>query len=104
MLIDTAHAQLPNLDPLRADAFAALGVGGILVFIIRGLFTIAGVLAVLYIILAGYQYITSAGDPAKAEKARNGVLYAVIGIVVIALSYAIVNAVTDVIRNVRTTP
>lgn len=44
---------------------------------------IAGALAVLYIIISGFRYIISDGDPQKAAQAKQGILYAVIGIVVV---------------------
>jgi hypothetical protein len=51
---------------------------------------IAGVLAVLYLIWSGIQYITSAGNPDKAKAARQGIINAVIGIVVIVAAFFLV--------------
>jgi hypothetical protein len=47
-------------------------------------------LAILYLVWAGYQFITSAGDPAQAEKARRNILYAIIGVVLMLISYGLV--------------
>ena len=49
--------------------------------------------AVAIIILGGVSYMTSQGDPAKATKAKNTIIYAVIGLVVSLLAFAIVNFV-----------
>lgn len=100
MIAEKALAQIrfPDLTPLPGDAFAQTGIQGLFIFIVNGLFLIAGALAVIYFIFAGFQYLTSAGNPEAAQKARNSLLYAVVGIVVIALSYAILNAVQDVLR------
>ncbi len=54
------------------------------------LLIIAGILAVVYLIWAGYQYITSAGSPDKAKAARAGIINAIIGIVIIVSAYFII--------------
>lgn len=54
---------------------------------------IIGTIAVVMIILGGYQYTTSAGDSAKVTKAKNTILYGIIGLVVALLAFAIVNFV-----------
>lgn len=51
-----------------------------------------GAVAVIVVIWGGFQYITSSGDSQKATTAKeNTIMYAVIGIVVVVMSYAIVN-------------
>lgn len=57
-------------------------------------FAVAGAIALLVITLAGLQYILSQGDPQKTAKAKNTILYAVIGLVLLLLSYTIVSFVT----------
>lgn len=52
-----------------------------------------GALSVLVIIFSGVQYVTSAGDADAVKKAKNTLLYAVVGLVVALLAYAIVNFV-----------
>ena len=49
-----------------------------------------GVAAVVVIILGGLMYTTSAGDPGKAKKAKDTILYGIIGLVIAALAYTIV--------------
>jgi hypothetical protein len=50
---------------------------------------VAGIVAVIVIIIAGYTYTTSSGDAGAVKKAKNMILYAVVGIVVIALAFVI---------------
>lgn len=50
-----------------------------------------GALALVFVIYGGVLYITSGGDADKTKKARDTLLYAIIGVIVIVLSYAIVN-------------
>jgi len=55
-------------------------------------FVLGGV-AVVIIILAGYQYLTANGDPTKASKAMQTILYAAIGLIVVIFAFAITNFV-----------
>jgi hypothetical protein len=59
--------------------------------ILNTAYFIMGIIAVIVIIIAGITYATSAGDSAKVTKAKNQILYAVIGIVVILSAFAITN-------------
>ena len=54
---------------------------------------VAGAIAVLIIVIAGFRYIVSQGDSSQVAAARNAILYAVVGLVVIMLAFAIVNFV-----------
>lgn len=51
---------------------------------------LVGVLAVIMIIYGGVQYTTSAGDTGKVTKAKNTILYGIIGLVISLLAFAIV--------------
>lgn len=53
----------------------------------------AGIIAVVMIIIGGINYAISSGDNAKVTSAKNAIFYAVIGLIVAALAYAIVNFV-----------
>ena len=50
-----------------------------------------GILAVVVIILGGVQYMLSNGDSSKVKKAKDTILYGVIGLVIVILAAAIVN-------------
>ncbi len=56
---------------------------------------IIGVIATIMIILGGIQYTTSAGDSGKVKKAKDTILYGIIGLVIALLAAAIVNFVLD---------
>jgi hypothetical protein len=51
---------------------------------------IAGVAAVIVILVAGVMFVTASGDAAKAANARKTIIGAVIGLVIIAVSEALV--------------
>ena len=61
--------------------------------IINVLIGVIGFVAVIVIILGGVQYTTSAGDPGKVKKAKDTIMYGIIGLVVAILAFAIVNFV-----------
>lgn len=56
----------------------------------------AGALAVVVIIVAGFIFTTSHGDPALVTRAKNAIIGAVIGLVVIALAFVITNVIVGV--------
>ncbi len=61
--------------------------------IINVILGLLGLVAVFVIILGGVQYTMSTGDSAKVKKAKDTILYGVIGLVVALLAFAIVNFV-----------
>jgi type IV secretory pathway VirB2 component (pilin) len=63
--------------------------------VVNWLSVIAGVIAVIMIIIAGFRYITSAGDTNRVASAKNTLLWAVVGIVIIALAQMLVKLVIN---------
>ena len=61
--------------------------------IIDVIISVLGIAAVVVIVLGGVQYTLSAGDAAKLKKAKDTILYGVVGLVVALLAWAIVNFV-----------
>lgn len=60
------------------------------------LLVFAGIVALFLIIISGFKFVTSGGEPKKAEGARKTLTYAIIGLVLILLSFAIVRFIADV--------
>ena len=56
---------------------------------------IVGIVAVIMIIWGGFKYITSGGDSSNVSSAKNTIIYAIIGLVVVALAQFIVQFVLD---------
>lgn len=65
--------------------------------IVNVIIGVLGVVAVLVVVLGGIQYMTSSGDSGKVKKAKDTILYGVIGLVICVLAYAIVNFVISAI-------
>lgn len=74
----------------QADLF---GDEGIFKTITNVLLFIIGAISVIMLIIGGIRYTTSNGDSTAVTNAKNTILYAVVGIVVALLAYALVNFV-----------
>jgi hypothetical protein len=61
--------------------------------IISTLLVVLGMIAVVMIVIGGIRYTTSNGDPSQVKSAKDTILYAVVGLVVAIMAYAIVNFV-----------
>ena len=61
--------------------------------ILNVVISIVGIIAVIVIIICGILMATSAGDASRAAKAKKGLIYAIVGLLVAILSWAIVNFV-----------
>ena len=70
-----------------------VGLGTTISLIINILLYIAGVAAVGFIIFGGMRYILSQGNQQAVEDAKNTILYAVVGLIITILAYAIINFV-----------
>lgn len=87
-----------NLEVGGADCTADLDVAGdqmsALIATAIDLFSLViGVIAVVMIMVGGVKYITSQGDSGNVTAAKNTILYAIIGLIIVALSQLIVRFV-----------
>lgn len=83
----------------RADGMPAelIGDNGVFTRLTNTLLMAVGIVAVVMLLFGGLRYITSGGDSKKVTDAKNTILYAIIGLVICILSYAIVNFVLNTI-------
>jgi len=66
----------------------------VLWLVIQSLLLFAGIVAIFIIIQSGAKFVLSSGDPKKIEEARNGLVYALLGIILIAAAYLLVSLVS----------
>ncbi|MEI6222194.1 MAG: hypothetical protein WCP97_05510 [bacterium] len=79
-----------------------IGDFGTLVNIVINFVTaFVGVLAVLYLILSGFNYVMAGGNAKKVAAAKAGITNAVIGVAVVVISYIIVRLVLVDLLNVK---
>jgi len=67
--------------------------------IINVILYVLGILAVGFIIYGGVKYSMSAGDATKVKSAKDTIMYAIIGLIVAILAFAIVNFVIGSFEN-----
>lgn len=74
------------IDPGRG--FAS-DIGGVINAVLSFVMVIAALLVLLYMVWGGIEWISSGGDKGKTESARNKITAAVIGLIILAASYAV---------------
>jgi cytochrome bd-type quinol oxidase subunit 2 len=65
---------------------------------------VAGIIAVIMIIVAGTKFITSQGDSGKVASARSSIIYALVGLIIVILAQTIIYFVIDNTINVDVPP
>lgn len=77
--------------------FKIPGLADILTFVIRIFFVIAGLVALLYLLLGAFSWITSSGEEEAVAKARQKITAAVIGVILIVAVLAIIVTLEQVV-------
>lgn len=80
-------------DCVETDDQGGTKVDSVIKSVVRILGVVAGILAVIMIIVSGIKYITSGGDSSKIAGAKNALVYAIVGLIIVALSQVIVRFV-----------
>lgn len=83
-------AEAARCDGCPSDLF---GDTGAFRQVTNTILYIVGIVAVIMLIIGGIKYVVSGGDSKKVTDAKNTVLYAIIGLVIAFLAFAIVNFV-----------
>lgn len=68
-------------------------VPAVLLAVVEILLRIVGILAVIFVIYGGFQYLTSTGEPDKAKAGRTTIINALVGLMIAMLATAIVNLI-----------
>jgi|SRR3989344_2473262 len=88
-----AQFQLPYSGNTNLPNDSSLS--GLIMRIINIALGVAGLVAVLFLIIGGFRYITAAGNEETAEQAKKIIINAIIGVVVIILSFVIVRVISN---------
>ncbi len=92
--------QISNPAPDYFTTGPGTDFKSIILFFIKGALGIAGLLAVAFVIYGGFQYITSGGNEEQAEAGRKTLTNAIIGVVIVVLSYVIVAVISNALAKV----
>lgn len=82
------------------DGIAGKGtIGELAAAIISILLGLSGIVAVIMIIIGGYQFMTARGNETQSTNGRKTLVNALIGLAIIIVSYAVVQAITNYLTN-----
>ncbi|MCD6422401.1 hypothetical protein J7L13_03595 [bacterium] len=93
----------PPLPSIPVPDIGPSNLGEVASRILRILFAGAGLVALFFIALGGYRYITSGGNAEAMEEGKRQVLGAIIGLIIVICANAIINFIDDVIAGGRLT-
>lgn len=86
--VDCAKGKGSQEELFAGDGSLFKTITNVLLFLI-------GAVSVIMLIIGGFRYVLSNGDSTQVTNAKNTIFYAVIGIVVALLAYAIVNFIVS---------
>lgn len=84
---DSAPADCSNTEDAKET------VNGLVTTIINIFSVIVGIVAVIMIVFGGFKYITSGGDSGNIQTAKNTILFAIVGLIIVAMAQIIVKFV-----------
>jgi hypothetical protein len=84
------------------DTTDGSGIEAILRKVIQIFSIVVGFVAVVMIIIGGIRYITSGGDSGNISSAKNTIIYAIIGLIIVALAQVLVHYVLKNVNNATT--
>lgn len=90
-----------NLNDCTITSFC-VDTNQMVVNLIQWVIGIAGAVAAIFVVFGGVSYITSSGDSGKVQKAKSMILYALIGLAIVALAEVITAFVSNMIREANT--
>lgn len=88
-MVPAAFAQTTISVNLDSAGFKITDFGKLITGLLNMVMFVAALLVFAYLVWGGIQWITSGGDKGKTEEARNKITAAIIGLAVVAASYAI---------------
>ena len=96
LLTSDASAQVTSgINAATTGEMRGKSVDNTVGSIVNVLLWVVGILAVTMIVWSGFKYITSAGDTSKVTSAKSTLIYAVVGLIIAILAYAIVTFVRN---------
>ena len=88
LVVSQAYAQTLNV-PNPVNVPEDIQLGNVISAVVGILLLVSAIAAFLYLILGGLQWITSGGDKSGMEAARNKITAAIVGLIIVAASWAI---------------
>ncbi len=70
--------------------------------LINWIIGISGITAAVFAVMGGIGYVTSSGDPQKLKKAKDTIIYALIGLAIVGLAQIITAFISNMIKDAKT--
>ena len=111
LMAGRAMAAMNYDNPAQAGAEAArangmpaelIGTSGVFTRITNTVLLAVGLISVIMLVVGGLRYVISGGDSKKVTDAKNTIMYAIIGLIIAILAYAIVNFVISAVGGTTT--
>lgn len=102
-VLASALSVQEGADAARADGMPTelIGDNGVFSRLTNTILLIVGLISVIMLVYGGLRYILSGGDSKKVTDAKNTILYAIIGLIISLLAFAIVNFVLNSVIGVN---
>ena len=91
-LIPQAYAA--SLDIIKPSNMKITDIGKLISSAISVAFIVAGILTFVFLVIGGIEWLTSGGDKTKTEQARNRITAALVGLAIIAASWALMQLIS----------
>ena len=103
-VLASALSVQEGAEAARADGMPAelIGDNGVFSRLTNTILLVVGLISVIMLVYGGLRYILSGGDSKKVTDAKNTILYAIIGLIISLLAFAIVNFVLNSVIGVGT--
>ena len=84
-----------NMNIKKPDTIQITDLGQLISALVGTVLIIAALLAFLYLILGGIKWITSGGDKAGMEEARNKITHAIVGLIIVGAAWSVMTLIQN---------
>ncbi|MBU0707011.1 pilin [Patescibacteria group bacterium] len=91
-VVDTAQTNPPLMNPI-GDQY--MTTNELVIRMLKGFLGVLSLIALVMVIYGGFQYVTSAGNPEQIKKAKDTIIWALLGMAIGFMSLAIINFVLE---------
>ena len=86
-----ANGELTDPNVPCTDSQSDSGIDRFVRHFVNLLTAVVGIVAVIMIIVGGFRYVTSGGNDTSVTSAKNTILYAIIGLIIVAFAQVLVH-------------
>lgn len=89
----SAQTAMAQQKPSVPNPVNENDLANVLFNVVNALLLFAGAVAVLFLIIGGFRYVVSTGNPDQVDAAKRTILYAVLGLIIIFIAFVLVGLV-----------